>query len=249
MHDDPFTPETGDPRTREPGPDPTHEHTPDGDRVGPAWEDPRADGGRVAIYFRTARAVLLEPQQTFRSMTRSPSIGAPLLFWVASMGLSVLLSALINVAMGSMLRGFLASLSDLPTTPGAAAVGPVVTVVCVSARAAPVFFITAGYYHLLLNMFGVARHGFSATFRTMAYANGSLSLVAWVPCLGLVASLLYGPYLIVVGFREAHESTTGRVTLAFLVGMVVPAILIGGALIYLALSGAGLTDKIPIPMV
>ncbi len=245
MYDDPFTPDSGDP-TREDAP---ADDTPRDERAGPSWEDPRAEGGRVAMYFRTARAVLLEPQQTFRSMTRSPSIIAPLLFWLASMGLSVVLSALVNAVMGSMLRGMLSSLGDFPSTAGTAALGPLVTVACVSVCAAPIFFITAGYYHLLLSVFGVARHGFSATFRTLAYTNGSLSLVSWIPCLGVVASLLYAPYLMVVGFRETHESTTGRATVVVLVGMAVPLILIAGALIYIVLASPGLADKLPIPMV
>ena len=228
MHDGRFTPETGDPESGESPPRASHEGAGDGGRVGPDWEDPRAEGGRVATFFRTARAVLFEPLPTFRGMKRSPSIGAPLLYW---------------------LRGVLSSLGDFPTTDGTATVGPVAAVACVSVCAAPVFFVTVGYYHLVLAVFGVARHGFAATFRTLSYVNGSLSLVSWIPCLGPIAALLYGPYLIVVGFREAHGSTTGRVTLAFIVAMIGPVILIGGTLIYLALAGSGLTDKIPIPMV
>ncbi len=249
MHDGRFTPETGDPESGESPPRASHEGAGDGGRVGPDWEDPRAEGGRVATFFRTARAVLFEPLPTFRGMKRSPSIGAPLLYWLACTCLSVVLSAFVNAAMGSMLRGVLSSLGDFPTTDGTATVGPVAAVACVSVCAAPVFFVTVGYYHLVLAVFGVARHGFAATFRTLSYVNGSLSLVSWIPCLGPIAALLYGPYLIVVGFREAHGSTTGRVTLAFIVAMIGPVILIGGTLIYLALAGSGLTDKIPIPMV
>ena len=205
----------------------------DDGRTGPPWEDPAEAGGYVSAYFKTARAVLFRPQTTFLSMSVAPRLSKPLLYWFVPTLLSTLVSTALSAVIGRVFRSIAASAFGLTasetasTTPG---------LFCVAACIVPRFFLMAGYYHLLLRVFGGARRGFGATLRALAYVNGSLASISWVPCLGPFVALGWGTYLEIIALRDVHETTTRRAATAVLVGILGPLALIA---VILALGFAG----------
>lgn len=220
----------------------------DDGRVGPPWENPREAGGYVSAYFKTAGAVLFQPQTTFRSMSVAPGLNAPLLYWFAPTLLSTIISTALSAAIGRAFRATATSMFGIPmdqasgSTPG---------LLCVAACIIPAFFLMTGYYHLLLRVFGGARRGFGATFRALAYVNGSLATISWAPCIGPFVALGWGTYLEILALRDVHETSTGRAAAAVLVGIFGPLVLFGTIL---ALGFAGWVMRIlggqaPIQMV
>lgn len=78
-------------------------------------------------------------------------------------------------------------------------------------------FITAGLYHLSLMIFGGNKKGFEATFRSLAYANGSASTGNLIPLFGNWAVFAGTIILTIIGFKESHQIPTGKAVLAYLV--------------------------------
>lgn len=74
-------------------------------------------------------------------------------------------------------------------------------------------FLATLIYHICLVLVGAARHGLQATFRVIAYSNGTM-LFYVIPFLGQILGFVWGLVLMVIGFREAHSTTTGKALLA-----------------------------------
>jgi len=94
-------------------------------------------------------------------------------------------------------------------------------------------------FHLLLVLLKAATQPWEATFRVLAYASVN-NLAQVVPVLGWLIGFLWWIYLAIVGFREAHRTTTGKAALAVLIPVGVLCLCIGtlAALGGLALLGA-----------
>ncbi|MGQ0504919.1 MAG: YIP1 family protein [Myxococcaceae bacterium] len=74
--------------------------------------------------------------------------------------------------------------------------------------------ITAGLLHLFCLITGCAKNGFNATFRVVAYTQGT-RLLEWIPCLGSIVAL-YQLWLIALGLSKSQDSTIGRAVAAVL---------------------------------
>ena len=93
--------------------------------------------------------------------------------------------------------------------------------------------IWAAILHLFCMLFGVAKNGYFATLRVLAYA-GATSIVGLLPCLGVVASL-YSLVLVVLGLSSVQESSLGRAAAAVLAPLVLVCCCAAGV----AILGAG----------
>ncbi len=89
-------------------------------------------------------------------------------------------------------------------------------------------FIRAAILHLMLIIVGGNRHGWDATFRAVGYSAGP-QLFAIIPWCGDVVSFFWQMVLIIIGARELHETTTGRVVLA----VILPFVLCCGSALFL----------------
>jgi hypothetical protein len=89
-------------------------------------------------------------------------------------------------------------------------------------------FISSFIYHVCLLITGSGRHGLEATIRGYCYSYSAYLFVLFPFCGSLIA-LAWQYVLLVIGWREMHESTTGRVLLAVLL----PFILCCGAFLFL----------------
>ena len=133
-----------------------------GDRTGPPWEQP---GAFFSRWIDTAKTILLDPMNGFSNVRRTGGIGAPLIYLVVGLAPAIVVSLLFQMlgVGGSMMGG----------DSGAAAVGGAMLVVFMLIGLVVgfvMFFVIAGIIHLVLSLLGGARHGFEATFRTLAYS-------------------------------------------------------------------------------
>jgi hypothetical protein len=100
-------------------------------------------------------------------------------------------------------------------------------------------FIMSFIYHVCLLITGSGRYGWETTFRGLCYSYGP-QLFTLIPGCGSLIAVVWQYVLMVIGWREMHESTTGRVLLA----VFLPFILCCGALIFLFWSLAGLIPQL-----
>ncbi len=98
-------------------------------------------------------------------------------------------------------------------------------------------------YHVSLVILGAAKNGMEATFRVLAYSEGTL-LFAVLPFVGQLISLIWSFVLLIIGFREAHETTTGKAAFAvFLPFLLCCAVLFTGILFVSVLLNVEMTGQ------
>lgn len=100
-------------------------------------------------------------------------------------------------------------------------------------------FIASAIFHLCLMLTGGNKYGFEATLRGLCYSY-SPQLLAVIPQCGGLIALVWQIVLMVIAWREMHESTTGRVMTAALL----PLIFCCGLIILFALSLAGFISRV-----
>ena len=97
-------------------------------------------------------------------------------------------------------------------------------------------FVIAGILHVLLLIFGAGKQGYIATFRTIAYSQGS-AVFNIIPLMGSMIATIWGIVLQVIGFKEAHRTTYGKVVLAII---VIPFVLCIFCCIFFVMMVAGI---------
>ena len=192
---------------------------------------PRVSGGASGADFdyrqlipsliQTAREVLLNPVNFFRSIPRQGNFLSPLLF------------AIICAVISAILFGIIGFLFNVGTGSGVgSAIGALVsTIIFIPIGTTIGLFIWAGIYHLLVLLIIRPSHaGYEATFRVVAYAS-ALQLLSWlgaIPILGILVGIaigIYGVVLSVIGVREVHTTTTGRAVAVVLIPAAIFALL------------------------
>ena len=184
------------------------------------WEDREARGFFGGL-FATLKESLFHPTQFFRSMTVTGGLTDPLLYALIIGMVGIMFSYFWQIALKSAVQNMMA--------PGMeAAAGQYVfrgIGMAFLAFLTPFFiiiglFVTAGMLHLFLMLVRGARAGFEATFRVVAYAY-SANIFLVLPFCGGVIYGVWALVLMIVGFREAHETTGGKAALAVFLPLIV----------------------------
>jgi hypothetical protein len=220
-----------------------------GSSRGPDGPPPRVSGGAsgadfdyrelVPSFIRTAREVLFNPVNFFRSIRREGDFQNPLLF--------AIICALITGVIGGILSLIFSLISGEGF--GGALVSLIASIILIPIGTAIFLFIWAGVYHLLVLLIVRPSHaGYEATFRALAYASAvqAVAWLAYIPLLGILVGIVIGIYnivLTVIGIREMHATTTGQAVAVVLIPVIILLILIAivgvaiFAIIAAALSG------------
>jgi hypothetical protein len=196
------------------------------------WED-MASLGFITAFFRTMKQVLFSPTAFFRNMPVSKGMGNPLLYGVIISFFATIVGLLAQYAF----TGFMGSVSEVEGAQGVnffQTTFLLVYALFLPIIIAVVFFILSAIFHICLMIVGAGKRGFEATFRVVSYAS-SAQVFALVPFLGVFIIFVYNLVLWTIGFRESHQTTTGRafiavllpvILMSFLIGMLVVAIII-----------------------
>jgi len=188
------------------------------------WED-MASLGFFTAFFRTMKQVLFSPTEFFRNMPLSKGMGSPLLYGVIISFFGTTIGLLEQFA----LSGFMGSSSQVE---GMAGVNFFQTAfLLIYAFFLPIMivvglFIGSGIFHICLMIVGAGKRGFEATFRVLSYASSSQAF-ALVPFVGGFIIVIYNLVLWTIGFRESHQTTTGRAFIAVLLPVIIISFLIG----------------------
>ena len=197
-----------------------------GARTGTPWER-RHEIGLATALVETTQRVLTRPAEFFRSMPVTGGIGSPLLYALiigyAGMVISAIYNFVLESVMGSALTRMSGGGSDamaglMPYIQGGVGLGlqlifgPVIVAVSL--------FLIAGITHVALLALGGASRGFEATFRVACYAEAA-ALLNIIPACGSLVSALVMLVLMVIGISEAHGVSRGRAAAAVLLPIVV----------------------------
>lgn len=208
------------------------------ERVEPAWERAE-DQAPVTKVVASVKQVLSSPSATFAQLPAEGGFIKPLLFYVLTAWTSggaaltyQLMAALINP---SMVFGEAAQEISTPMMVGIF-VGllfflPLILIIGL--------YMSAGLFHLALLMTRGANKPFEATFRALAYAQGSASVLQFVPlCGGYIYPALSIVYS-VIALREVHRVELWRVVLAaVLLFLLFCGLAMGAGLLFASLGYA-----------
>lgn len=177
----------------------------------PPWED-RDRYRLVDALYLTIREVLFSPEQFFRRMPVGAGLGQPLLFALIVGVLGWFANWMWSLTGSSLPLPFDEGPCRLLCHPvwslGMLVLSPLLVVSSL--------FLRAGILHLGLALAGAGQAGFEGTFRVVAYADAILILAVLPFCGVLLAVVLGGPILTIVGLRQVHRTEGWRATLAVL---------------------------------
>jgi len=217
--------------------------------VEPAWER-RAALGFFPALIETLRQVLLEPGATFSVMKREGGISSPLIYWLIMGTATGIVVKLYNFALIHGGQSYLpASFPGVPSAEWAtiksqlAAQTPVNLILSLLLTPVGVLigaFIGSGINHLCLMIVGGANKPFEVTFRALAYAVGSSSLLLLLPGCGGLIYIVWALVVSIIALQRAHECATWKAALGVLLPVLVCCFCIAGIAAMAGFSAASL---------
>ena len=198
-------------------------------RSGLPWEH-RHERGFANAFIETLALVLTKPDLAFRTMKTEGGLAEPLIYGLIGGCVGGIVSLLLSLGLQSM--GLFAGQRDTFAALAGIGVGSIALIVLVPVFIVIGLFIGAAIVHLCLMIVGGANKSFETTFRVLAFSQGSTGPLQIIPvCGGLIAGV-WALVVNCIGLARAHETTTGRATLAVLLPVIVCC---GGGLLLLFL--------------
>ena len=198
-------------------------------RSGLPWEH-RQERGFANAFIETLAMVLTKPDLAFRTMKTEGGLAEPLIYALIGGCVGGIVSLLLSLGLQSM--GLFAGQRDTFAALAGIGVGSIALIVLVPVFIVIGLFIGAAIVHLCLMIVGGANKSFETTFRVLSFSQGSTGPLQIIPlCGGLIAGV-WALVVNCIGLARAHETTTGRATLAVLLPVIVCC---GGGLLLLFL--------------
>jgi hypothetical protein len=198
-------------------------------RSGLPWEH-RQERGFVNAFIETLAMVLIKPDLAFRTLKTEGGLAEPLIYALIGGCVGGIVSLLLSLGLQSM--GLFTGQRDAFTAMAGMGIGMIALIVLVPVFIVILLFIAAAIVHLCLMIVGGANKSFETTFRVLAFSHGSTGPLQIIPvCGGLIAGV-WALIVNCIGLARAHETTTGRATLAVLLPVIVCC---GGGLLLLFL--------------
>lgn len=194
------------------------------------WENLRQYGLLGAI-AQTVKKTSVDSPSFFRAIPPDGPI-APAIIWACLVAATAILLQLSFALIFGIASGF-EQLEPLAAQFGGAFAVPLIVLIVVVACFISVpltFFFSGGLTHLFLRLFKAADFGFSATMRAMCYGNTPMIAQA-VPVIGSFIAAIWAPVNITIALKNIHDTTYGRVVLAYLAEIASVIILFGGVFI------------------
>jgi hypothetical protein len=174
--------------------------------------------------------VLTKPDLAFRTMKTEGGLAEPLIYALIGGCVGGIVSLLLSLGLQSM--GLFAGQRDTFAALAGVGVGSIALIILVPVLFVIGLFIGAAIVHLCLMIVGGANKSFETTFRVLAFSHGSTGPLQIIPvCGGLIAGV-WALIVNCIGLARAHETSTGRATLAVLLPVIVCC---GGGLLLLFL--------------
>lgn len=180
----------------------------------PAFPWPPAGAESVVSAFgRTWTGAALQPRRFFRTLPGHGSMGAALLYCIP-LGIAVAGARLF----WTMVRGTAVVERDevVGRVDLAGELSPLLQFLLSPLILVVSLFIAAAVVHVLLKAFGGANRDFGLTTRVFAFSY-SPQILGVLPVAGDVIGFIWMVVVAIIGLREGHRTTTGRVLAAVLI--------------------------------
>lgn len=170
------------------------------------WED-RDRLGFIKALISTLKESIFSPSRFFRKMPMTGGLWNPIFY------------AIVIVLIGSIFGFIWASLFSM----GRGGIDSIGFVVLPLIRIFAIIiglFILSGTIHLMMLFLGATKNGFEATFRVIFYSAGPQIFCLLVPLIGGLVGGIGVLVLGIIGLREAHQTTTGKVIASVIAAVI-----------------------------
>ena len=220
-------------------------------RKGLPWE---REGKSFGSFFATVMMVIKTPNLAYNTMQREGGFGTPLVYALIGGFVGAMATAIYNSILQAGLLG-IAGANGAGGEELAVGFGVQIVVQLMIGLLGGTIgivigtFISSGIYHLCLMVLGATKlphQTFETTLRVVAYTTGTWSLLQLIPFCGAYAYGLVALVYTIIGFKEAHEITTGKAVLAVLLPVILcfaVAAVIGVAVVGMIAAGAAATAQ------
>lgn len=198
-------------------------------RIDPPWEK-RSELGFWAALYATIKSALFSPRLLFATMHFRAGVRDPFAFG--------LLCGVVGTLWGIFWQ-FLMVSGSIQSYANIGQVGMGIAFMFILILCIPyvlfILVVTSLILHGCLRLVGGAKNGFEATFRVIAYSQAT-QIVSFVPVLGGIAAIVWLLVVQMIGLREMHETSYGRIVIAYLIPFL---LLVGGivvAVMFLSLA-------------
>ncbi len=193
---------------------------PTGAREKTPWED-REARGFIGGLFTTVRDTLFRPSEFFRKMPVTGGLTDPLLYALIMGMIGLMFSYFWQILLqGAMQDAMFPGMKAVAGQHMFRGIGLAILAFLSPFLVILSLFITSGVLHLFLMMVKGARSGFEATFRVVSYGS-SANLFLVIPFCGSIFAGVWYIVLMIIGLKEAHETTGGKAAVAVFFPIVV----------------------------
>lgn len=202
------------------------------DSGGTDWER-RSEIGVWKGLYRTTKAVLFSPRHFFGAMTTGTGLGEPFAYGLLS-GVAGAMCGLFWQFL--IMSGSIQSLIQLDS------IGMALVFAAVLLLAIPyvlvVLLLTSLALHGCLIIVRDGRNGFEATFRVVAYSQAT-QVLSFIPLVGGVAAFIWLFVVQVIGLREIHNTSYGKIIFAYLIPFIILLGIVAVVVVFLSLMFLG----------
>ena len=187
-------------------------------RSGLPWDERQARGFFNA-FVETLVRVLTKPDAAFRAMKIEGGLVEPLIYALIGGWLGGVVAFLFSLGFKSM--GLFANRDNAFGMLTGMGIGSIAFIILLPVMIVIGLFIGAAIVHLCLMIVGGANKTFEATFRVLAFSQGSTGPLQMIPvCGGLIAGV-WGLVVTCIGLARAHETGTERAVFAVFLPLIV----------------------------
>jgi hypothetical protein len=217
-------------------PPPSHEiSTTEGPAIAPAWER-RPEVKLFPAFFTTIREVLFEPGPTFARLPIKGQLMRPTTFYLMLLVIQYALAYLFY-AIYIPFMGATNDLQRLGVSVGMAEIILPFGLLFLAAMAIGFNFVAAGIFHLILMMLGGANKSYEGTYKVLCYSNCA-HLLAFVPCVGSIAALVFFYIASIIGLQKVHGTETWKAAVAMILPGALCCLVLVGSFIFIAIAAS-----------
>ncbi len=211
----------GQPSEANPYASPLSIYTPQSGQQGLPWE---VKGQNFGTWMETTKLFISDSARAFTIMHPRGGIGGPMVFALLGMSIGAAGGLFWNLVMllglgivaGANGQGDAAAPLAIQavTQVGASIIGTLL-------GATLGLLFQSAIIHVCCMVVGGGKTGFDATFRVLAYSNGALAFLQWIPIAGALVLAIWVLVLVIVGLAKVHEMHVGKTILAVFLPVIV----------------------------
>lgn len=181
---------------------------------GAPWER-RSEIGLWTALYRTTKGVLFSPRRFFGRMNAGSGLGEPLAYGLLSGAIGAMAGLFWHFL---VMSGSIRSLVPLDQI-GMSLVFSMVLLLTIP-YVLVVMLLSSLVLHGCLILIRAGGNGFEGTFRVVAYSQAT-QILSFIPFVGGIAAFLWLFVVQVIGLREIHKTSYGKIIIAYLIPFVV----------------------------